>query len=302
MGSVSRPKSSAFEPLGSKHGGLETAATHESMGKVLSQQQVESYRDDGVVFPARILSDTERTRYLGLYLELEERMKDRARPNQLAMAHLYYDWAYELVTHPRILDLVEDVLGPDVVIWSASFFTKPPHDPGYVSWHQDATYWGLDLSEVTTAWLALSDSTVENGCMRMVSGSHTQPILSHLETHAEDNLLSRGQVVEVEVDESEAVDVILKAGEASLHHVNIIHGSNANSSNSSRIGFAIRMVTPRVKQTGYQFPAILGRGSDPYHHYEYAKKPTHGNSEEAMATHIAAYRKIAEMVSSTPAG
>jgi len=302
VGSVSRPKFSTFEPLGSKHGGLETAATHESMGKVLSQQQVESYRDDGVVFPAGILSDAELTRYLGLYLELEELMKDRARPSQLAMAHFYYDWAYELVTHPRILDLVEDVLGPDVVVWSASFFTKPPHDPGYVSWHQDATYWGLDLSEVTTAWLALSDSTVENGCMRMVPGSHTQPILSHVKTYAENNLLSRGQVVEVEVKESEAVDVILKAGEASLHHVNIIHGSNANSSSSSRIGFAIRMVTPRVKQTGYQLPAILGRGSDPYRHFEYAEKPAHGNTEEAMAAHIAADRKLAEMVRSAPAG
>ena len=272
------------------------------MGKVLSQQQVESYRDKGVVFPAQILTTTELARYLGLYLELEELMKGRARPSQLAQAHLYYDWVYELATHPRILDLVEDVLGPDVVVWSASFFTKPPHDPGYVSWHQDATYWGLDLSEVTTAWLALSDSTVENGCMRTVPGSHTQPILSHLETHAEDNLLSRGQVVEVEVDESEALDVILKAGEASLHHVNIIHGSNANSSNSCRIGLAIRMATPRVKQTGYQFPAILGRGRDPYHHFEYAEKPAHGNTEEAMAAHIADYRKLAEMVRSTPTG
>ena len=272
------------------------------MEKILSKRQVESYLKDGVVFPAQILSDAELKHYLGLYEELEGLMKDRARPSQLTQAHLYYDWAYDLVTHPRVLDLVEDLLGPDVVVWSASFFTKPPHDSGYVSWHQDATYWGLDLSEVATAWLALSDSTVENGCMRMVPGSHTQPILSHVETHAEDNLLSRGQVVEVEVDESEAVDVILKAGEASLHHVNIIHGSNANSSNSSRIGLAIRMVTPRVKQTGYQFPAILGRGTDSYHHFEYVEKPTQGNTEEAMAAHIADYRKIAEMVSSTPAG
>ncbi len=264
------------------------------MGKVLSQQQVESYRDDGVVFPVPVLSDAELSHYVGLYEELEELMKDRARPTQLSQAHLYYDWAYELVTHPRILDLVEDVLGPDVVVWAASFFVKLPHDAGYVSWHQDALYWGLDLSEVTTVWLALTDSTVENGCMRVVPASHSQ-IVSHLETHAEDNLLSRGQEVEVEVEESEAVDLILKAGEASLHHVNVIHGSNANSSSSGRVGFVIRMVTPRVKQTGYQFRAILGRGGDPYHHFEYAEKPTQGNTEEAMAAHIGDYKKRAPL-------
>ena len=112
-----------------------------------------------------------------------------------------------LIRHPRILDAVEAVIGPNILCWSTDFFIKEPHDPGFVSWHQDSTYWGLEPPEVITAWLGLTDSTPENGCVRVVAGSHLWGQVGHHDTFGEDNLLSRGQEVMVEVDESEGVDL-----------------------------------------------------------------------------------------------
>ena len=107
--------------------------------------------------------------------------------------------------HPTILDAVEDVLGPNLLVWSTSFFIKEARDPAYVSWHQDATYWGLSAPDVLTAWVAFTDATVENGAMRMVPGSHAEQ-LEHRDTFAPHNLLSRGQEIAVEVDEARGVD------------------------------------------------------------------------------------------------
>ena len=200
-------------------------------------------------------------------------MADRlgGRPVAQALGHTqaYFRWAYDLATHPRVLDAVEDVLGPDILVWTVSIFPKYPRDPGYISWHQDGTYWGLDSTRVTTAWIALTDSTVDNGCMRVVPGSHRRPILPHRDTYAADNRLSRGQEIEVEVDERDAVDVVLRAGEMSLHHVNIIHGSNPNPSDGSRIGFAPRFTTPETRQIdGEPLTAVLARGRDRSGHFQ----------------------------------
>ena len=120
-----------------------------------------------------------------------------------------------------------------------------------------------------TAWVALTDSTRDNGCMRVVPGSHRQPILPHRDTYAADNRLSRGQEIEVEVAEQDAVDVVLRAGEMSLHHVNIIHGSNSNPSDGSRIGFAPRFMTPETRQIdGEPLTAVLARGRDSHGHFQ----------------------------------
>ena len=186
----------------------------------------------------------------------------------LGHTQAFFRWAYDLGTHPRVLDAVEDILGPDILLWTVSIFPKYPRDPGYISWHQDGTYWGLDSVRVTTAWIALTDSTVDNGCMRVVPGSHRRPILPHRDTYAADNRLSRGQEIEVEVEERDAVDVVLRAGQMSLHHVNIIHGSNPNPSDGSRIGFAPRFTTPETRQIdGEPLTAVLARGRDRLGHF-----------------------------------
>ena len=141
-------------------------------------------------------------------------------------SHLLFTWLNDLVRHPRILDAVEDAIGPNILCWGSSFFIKEPRNPGFVSWHQDSTYWGLDPADVVTAWVAFTDSTPANGAIRVIPRSHLLDQIPHHDTFRPENLLSRGQEIMVEVDEREATMLPLAAGEMSLHHVRLIHGSD----------------------------------------------------------------------------
>jgi hypothetical protein len=267
------------------------------MGKLLTTAQVERYQRDGILFPIPVLVPDETARFRAAFDELAARLGGRPVAQALGHTQLYFRWAYELATHPVLLDAVEDVLGPDILVWTVSIFPKYPRDPGFISWHQDGTYWGLDSTKVTTAWLALTDSTVETGCMRVVPGSHRRPILPHRDTYAPDNRLSRGQEIEVAVDEVDAVDVVLRAGEMSLHHVNIIHGSNANPSDRSRIGFAPRFTTPQTRQIDGEPPtAVLARGRDRFGHFQLLSGPPALSFDEAVdAQQAAAGRFLSEL-------
>jgi non-heme Fe2+,alpha-ketoglutarate-dependent halogenase len=269
------------------------------MSGVLSEDAVQRYRRDGVLFPIPALTPGEVERYREAFFDLERRLGGKPTAQQLSQTHLHFRWAYDLATHPRVLDAVEDVLGPDILVWTVSIFPKHGRDPAYVSWHQDGTYWALDTTQVATAWVALTDSTVENGCMRVVAGSHQRPILPHRETHAADNLLSRGQEVEVEVKEEDATDIVLNAGQMSLHHVNIIHGSNPNRSAGRRVGFAVRFTTPATRQQeGETQPAVLARGRDAYGHFELAGPPR-GTIEEGVASQAESSRRLLAALSRT---
>lgn len=248
---------------------------------MLELQKVECYRRDGYAFPVEVLSTAETARFRDSYLELAARLGGAPKPTELFLLHLYHRWAWDLVTHPKILDAVERVLGPNILVWDSSVFPKPAHSSGYVSMHQDGTYWGLQHGEVTTAWVALTDSRPENGCMRVVRGSQRLPILPHDDTRAANNLLTRGQVVRAETQPSEIVDLSLRAGEMSLHHVRIIHGSNANPSGQARIGYAIRYVTPEVVPGSERYPAILARGRDTAGHWIVFDGPPRYDSFEA---------------------
>src|SRR5215468_11246101 len=201
-----------------------------------------------------------------------------------------------MIRHPRILDAIEDILGPDILCWSTSFFIKEPRDPGFVSWHQDATYWGLSEPEVITAWVAFTPSNRANGCMRVIPGSHRAQ-LKHVDTFAKDNLLTRGQEIAAEVDESQAVDIVLSPGQFSLHHVLLIHGSDPNPSDDRRIGFAIRYIPTYVRQVaGSHDSAALVRGEDRYHHFEPEPRPDTDMSPTAVAYHAAVTRAQAQIL------
>jgi non-heme Fe2+,alpha-ketoglutarate-dependent halogenase len=263
------------------------------MSATLNASQLERYHRDGVLFPVDALTPGEAARFRAAFEDVTARLGGRPTSQDLSQTHLYFPWAYELATHPAILDAVEAVLGPDLLVWTVSIFAKYPRDPGYISWHQDGTYWGLDSPQVTTAWVALTDSVVENGCMRVVPGSHRNPILPHKDTYAPQNLLSRGQEVQAHVDEQDAVDIVLKAGQMSLHHVNIIHGSNPNPSDQARYGFAIRFTTPKTKQIEGEPPtAVLARGRDDYHHFELLSAPPALGIDAALAAQQAAARRL----------
>lgn len=241
---------------------------------------VQDYEKSGVSFPISVLTADEGAYFRSAVEELQEELGGNPPAADMAQTHIAFEWAHRLVTHTKILDAVEMVIGPNLLVWSTSIFAKYPHDPGFISWHQDGTYWGLDSSEVATAWVALTNSTVENGCMRVVPGSHRQPIHEHVDTYAANNQLSRGQEIAVDVDEKEALEVVLNAGEMSLHHVNIIHGSNANNSEDKRIGFVVRYITPSTRQSGHSQPVTLARGIDEYGHFDLMPEgPTFGIKE-----------------------
>lgn len=244
------------------------------------------YRSSGYYFPVNILSPQEAQAYRARLEADEAAQGERFLKEFRHKPHLVANWAWELVNHPLILDAVEAVLGPDLLCWESALFMKNANSPEYISWHQDITYWGLDSDSVATAWLALSPSTVESGCMRVVPGSHTAEVAPHRDTYQKENLLSRGQEIEVDVDEAEAVDLVLEPGQASLHHVKIIHGSNPNRSADRRIGFAIRYITPSVGQVvGEGDSATLVRGEDRFGHFELEKRPHNDYAADVIAYH-----------------
>ncbi len=206
--------------------------------------------------------------------------------------HLLFPWLYDLVQAPAILDAVEAVIGPDILCWSAGFFTKEAGDPARVTWHQDSTYWGLEPTDIVTAWVAFTPSNRTNGCMRMAAGSHTQGQIAHADTFAAENLLSRGQVVAAEVAEAEARDIELQPGEMSLHHVRIVHGSEPNRSDDRRMGFVIRYIPTYVRQIGGRTMAVLARGVDNHHHFDLADRPAADFDAPARARQREAFRRV----------
>ena len=157
--------------------------------------------------------------------------------------------AYEIAAHSAILDVVEGILGPDVLLYSTEFLIKEPRTKHVVTMHQDLAYWGLgEIDGILTAWLALSPATPESGCMDFVKGSHKSPIIPHEDSFDELNLLSRGQEIKVDVAEKDKSSGALATGEISLHHGLMIHGSGANISDDRRIGVVMRFLSPHVKK------------------------------------------------------
>ncbi len=188
------------------------------MTKLLSESEVASYRERGYHFPVNALSESEVAGFRKQLEDYEARTGGPIKGEMRHRSHVLFTWINEMIRHPKILDSIEDLLGPDILCWNTSFFIKEPHDPGFVSWHQDATYWGLDSSDVATAWIAMSPANKVSGCMKFIAGTHKSQV-QHADTFDQNNLLTRGQEIAVDVDESKAVFVELKPGQASLHHV-----------------------------------------------------------------------------------
>jgi hypothetical protein len=255
--------------------------------KMLTPAALRQYQEQGYFAPVRVMPGAEAAA-LRHKLEAFEAGAGILAGKLRHKSHLLFTWLNDLVRQPPILDAVEDVIGPDILCWGSSFFIKEPHNPGFVSWHQDSTYWGLDPADVVTAWVALSDSTPANGAMRVIPGTHKLDQIPHHDTFRADNLLSRGQEILVDVDERQAVMLPLSAGEMSLHHVRLIHGSDPNPSGQRRIGFAVRYIPTSVRQVaGSHDHATLVRGVDTYGHFEPEERPDADMSDRAVAYHAA---------------
>ena len=266
----------------------------------LNPDQINGYQRDGVLFPIPVLTEDDISDFLDGLAVVERRLGGKPKSEELCRLCDHFAWAFDLATHPKVLDAVENILGPDILVWGTDVFTKYPRDPGFISWHQDGTYWELNSDQVTTAWIALTESSVENGCMRVVRGSQTLPIQPHVDTYAEDNGLSRGQEIAVDVSDDEATDVVLMPGQMSLHHVNIVHGSRANASDKKRVGFVVRYITPEVKPGGAQAPVILARGEDRNRHFEHKRRPSDiVDLDRAMESHLRTAREFLSSIRQT---
>lgn len=254
----------------------------------LSTEAVAKYRDQGYVAPIRVLPETQAESYRQRLQRAAAVDPDRAQSILKLKSHMVFGCLNELVRHPAVLDAVEGVLGPDILVWTSSMFSKKAMSPDFVSWHQDIAYWGLEPPEIVTAWVALTDSAPDNGCMRVVPGTHKLDVVEHRDTFGANNMLSRGQEVAVEVDEAKVVDIVLKPGEMSLHHTKIVHGSNANLSARPRQGFAIRYIAPTVRQAkGAEDSVMLVRGEDRYKHFQYDPEPHADFDRDALPAYDA---------------
>jgi ectoine hydroxylase-related dioxygenase (phytanoyl-CoA dioxygenase family) len=255
------------------------------MPKVLTAAEVARYNETGYHFPIDVLTPSEVADFRNKLEAYERESGGPIKGEMRHRSHVLFTWVNDLVRHPKILDAVEDVFGPDLLCWNTSFFIKEARDPGFVSWHQDATYWGLSSPDVMTVWVALSPANKVSGCMKFIAGSHKQQV-KHEDTFHGDNLLSRGQEIAVKVNEDEAIYAELKTGQASMHHVLLFHGSAPNQSDDRRIGLAIRYIPTHVKQAvGTRDWATLVRGKDRYGHFAPEHRPTRDLEPEALAFH-----------------
>jgi non-haem Fe2+, alpha-ketoglutarate-dependent halogenase len=270
------------------------------MTKILSEADVAAYRRDGYFFPVRVMDEAAIQPYRRRLEEHELRTGAPLQSNWRHKTHLLFTWADELVHHPRILDAIEDVIGPDILCWTTTFFIKEAKSPGFVSWHQDSTYWGLEPDDVITAWVSFTHSNPVSGCMKVMPGTHTGTQIPHVDTYHQDNLLSRGQEIAVEVDPSKAVDLVLKPGEMSLHHIKLVHGSEPNKAGDRRIGMAIRYIPTHVRQTKVRDSAMLVRGIDRHGNFDPEPRPRADVDEAALAAHADAVgRQVKALYSGT---
>src|SRR5260370_28309996 len=231
------------------------------MPKLLSCNDIQRFQNEGYLSPVRVMSETEAADVRTRLEEFEARTGGPLRADLRHKAHLLFPFLADLVRHPLLLDAVEDLIGADLLCWTTNFFIKEAANPAFVSWHQDSTYWGLSAPEVVTAWVALTPSTVANGAMAVLPGSHKSDQIPHRDTFDRHNLLTRGQEVAVAVDDTKAVPLILKPCDMSLHHVRLVHGSPPNPSSDRRIGFAIRYIPTHIRQLEGEDSATLVRGA-----------------------------------------
>ena len=241
---------------------------------ILSEEQINKYNEDGFIAPINILSENE----TGEIREEIERI-EKDWPNELeGLGRNYIHFispVFDKIPHnPKILDAVESIIGRDILVCGTTLFIKNPDKKGFVSFHQDAKYIGLEPFNWVTAWLAVTDANEENGCMRMWNGSHKEDLQFHNQKFDENNLLTRGQTVE-NVPIEKTSPVILKAGQLSLHHPKIIHGSGLNKSKDRRIGFAIQSyIGSNVDQVLGKMYVQLARGKDTFNYHQHVKRPT----------------------------
>ena len=262
----------------------------------LSSAQVEGYARDGFVSPVPALTREQAAHYRENLAAFERAVggpltSDATDARYRSRTHVLLAWVHGLVRHPAILDAVEQLIGPDILVYTSTWFIKEPESPAIAAWHQDATYFGLRPYEHVTAWLALTDATAENGCMEFLPGSYRRGQLPHRAGVVAASVNRAGQAVTIEVDDAPAVHAPLRAGEFSLHHTLCLHRSQPNRSAGRRIGLAVSYVPTRVQHLGvkHKTPAMLVRGVDTFGHFALEPPPLADLDDAARAAYDRSY-------------
>ena len=261
----------------------------------LNEKQLKDYEDHGFVSPIDVLTSEETTKIKEEIEYIEKKWPDELIGLGRNNVH-YISPIFDQVCHnPKILDAVESIIGKDILVGGTTLFIKDPDKKGFVSWHQDAKYIGFEPHNWVTAWLAITDANEENGCMRMWSGSHKEKIKKHKDTFNENNLLTRGQTVQ-NVPLEDTTPNILKAGQLSLHHPMIVHGSGSNKSNTRRIGFVIQSyIGTNVDQVIGKVYVQQARGKDNFKYHEHTKRPSELMSKEDINIRIKANNELSKI-------
>jgi hypothetical protein len=242
------------------------------MPKALSETRLADAKRSGYVYPVPVVSRDKARHYLDLFEDYERNHAHNAPRKLMVKAHILFPWMIELGTTPALLDAVEDLIGPDIMLTISAVWVKNGNDPSFTTWHQDSAYFGFEPLDVWGAWVGLTDSLVEHGCLRYKPGSHLKDEMAHIETWEERNLLARGQLIP-EFDETGVVDAEVRAGEATLHHFRTAHSSKPNTTGERRIGILFVYCPPHVRPTLGRFPARCVRGVDRHGHYDPDPEP-----------------------------
>jgi non-heme Fe2+,alpha-ketoglutarate-dependent halogenase len=274
--------------------------------KRLTRAQLDAYRNDGGIAPVSVFSAEEAARYRESLENFERElgtplMDYPQKPSIFSKSHLLFPWIDAIVRHPAILDAIEDIIGPNIRVFHNNVFVKEPHSGAHVTWHQDGAYNGMSPPEVVTAWVALTESTPEMGCVRILKGSQKHGLRVHAERKTEGNLLSRGHRIEA-LEDAEIVDLALGPGEMSLHQSYAVHASEPNRSGKRRIGVMSTYFPPHCRYVGTgpaRMRAALVRGRDDYGYFDDEPSPVEAFGVAERAAHLeSCTRYIANVTSS----
>jgi non-heme Fe2+,alpha-ketoglutarate-dependent halogenase len=258
--------------------------------KALTAEQAASFRYNGFLYPIPALTPPEVATCLAGLDRLEAELGSPVADADIkwrSHAYAHSPWFNDLVRHPRILDAVEDVIGPDILVWTSTFFIKEAHSETFAAWHQDGAYFGLEPNEQVCAWVALTEASREAGCMEMLSGRGAARLYRHEPMGLRHSINRAGQTIVEEFDTSDPTPMALKAGEFSLHHEFAVHRSAPNNAAHRRVGIGINYLPTRVRVNGpVRLKAMLVRGEDHYGHWDLIDPPAAERDAAALTTHL----------------
>lgn len=249
------------------------------------------YRQDGFRFPHRVLAPEAAAGVAAQIMafaagDIPARYPDPHNQLFLLKAYLLFEWADRLAHDEALLDAVQSLIGPDILLWSSGVFWKAPGTGSHVSWHQDATHFELEpLDGVVRAWLALTPATLENGTMRFLPGGHRLGAVAHVDRMTDGELLSRGETMAMAIDDSRTVPVVIEAGEVSFHHLFAPHASGPNASETARVNYVMTFVSSSIRPQVGPDSAMLVRGVDRFGHFECETRPHAFATAEALRAH-----------------